>query len=298
VTSGERSHERFLAASCVGALVCGIVLILAGCGAAGKGHSSTARSKSSTTQKTESSPTTTTTATQALKTIRCPRKVSLPARGKYAGQTATVFIVNAGPKKSGCGFASGWMAEWIKAGASPGGYAIGRLGGIRCDEPVLANSGPLGKGYARYRGVIHCDQIANDAVDPQAELDSDSAGILGYYGHGIITGSHRASGPAGGPAIPGSTLSKAVAKELGRDGVQPDSVTCPALARERGATATCKISGKDPEVGSGQARGTAQVTIQDRAGHRAVDSFQLNGAHGKEVRGTGYPFDPETGRVL
>jgi hypothetical protein len=273
-------------------------VITVGCGSAGKSHSSAARSKSTTAPQTEPSPATTTTPTPALKTIRCPHKLSLPDRGKYAGQTATVFIVNTGPKKSGCSFASGWMAQWIKAGASQGGYAIGRFGAIRCDEPLLVNSGPLGKKYSRFRGVIHCDQIANNAVDPQAELDSDSAGIWGYYGHGIITGSHGPSGPAAGPAIPGSTLSKAVTKELGRDGVQPDSVTCPALARKRGATVTCKVSGKDLDVGSAKVHGTAQVTIQDPAGHRAVDSFQLNGPNGKGVKGTGYPFDPETGRVL
>lgn len=227
-----------------------------------------------------------------------PHRLALPARGKYAGQVATVFIVNAGPKKSGCGFVSGWMADWIKAGASPGGYAIGRLAGIRCDEPLLHNTGPLGEKFARYGGVIHCDHVDNGAGDPQAQLDADSAGIWGYYGHGIITGSHRPPGPAAGPAIPGGTLTKAVARELGRDGVQPNSVTCPALARKRGATATCKIHGSDPSVGSGKVQGTAQITIQDRAGLRAIDSFQLSGPHGQAARGTGYPFDPETGSVL
>jgi hypothetical protein len=211
---------------------------------------------------------------------------------------ATVFIVNASPKKSGCGFVSGWMADWIKAGASPGGYAIGRLVGIRCDEPLLRNTGPLGEKFGRYGGVIHCDQVDNGAGDPQAQLDADSAGIWGYYGHGIITGSNRPRGRPAGPAIPGRTLSKAVARELGRDGVQRDSVTCAALARQRGATATCKIYGKDPAVGPAKLHGTAQITIQDRAGHRAIDSFRLNGPHGLAARGTGYPFDPETGSVL
>ena len=79
--------------------------------------------------------------------------------------------------------------------------------------------------------------------------------------------------------------------------MQPDSVTCPALARKRGATATCKIYGKDPAVGPAKLRGTAQITIQDHAGRRAIDSFQLNGPHGPAARGTGYPFDPETGSV-
>ena len=279
------------------AAVCALALILAGCGGGGKAHSSASRSKASTAPRTAPSTGTTTTTTQALKTIRCPHTVSLPDRGKYAGKSATVFIVNNGPKKSGCRFATGWIGQWIIAGAPPGGYAIGRFGGIRCDEPVLANSGPLGRKYARFSGVIHCDQIDNNALDPQAQLDSDSAGIWGYYGHGIVIGSHHPSGPAAGPAIPGSTLSKAVSKELGRDGVQPDSVTCPALARKRGATVTCQIYGKDLDVGQEKLHGTAQVTIQDRAGHRALDNFQL-GSHGKGVRGTGYPFDPETGRVL
>lgn len=274
--------------------VCGIALMLVGCGGSGKSHS---RSTSTTASRT-GAPSATTTSAATLKTVRCPRRLALPARGKYAGQVATVFIVNAGPKKSGCGFVSGWMADWIKAGASPGGYAIGRLGGIRCDEPLLRNTGPLGEKFGRYSGVIHCDQVDNGAGDPQAQLDADSAGIWGYYGSGIITGSHRPAGPPAGPAIPGGRLSKAVAKELERDGVQPDSVACPALARKLGATATCKIYGKGPDVGPAKLHGTAQITIQDQAGHRAIDSFQLNGPHGRAVRGTGYPFDPETGRVL
>lgn len=284
--------RRFIAAG-----ICAIALTLVGCGAANKSHSSAAGSTSTPAPRTATSSTTTTTAA-SLKTIRCPRRLALPARGKYAGQMATVFIVNAGPKKSGCGFVSGWMVDWIKAGASPGGYAIGRLGGIRCDEPVLRNTGPLGEKFGRYSGVIHCDSINDGVGDPQAQLDADPAGIWGYYGSGGVAASRRPAGPAAGPAIPGSTLSKAVTKELGRDGVQPDSVTCPALARKRGATATCKIGGKDPSVGSARLQGTAQITIQDRAGHRAIDSFQLNGPHGQEVHGTGYPFDPETGSVL
>ena len=190
------------------------------------------------------------------------------------------------------------MAQWVKAGAQPGAYAVGRFAGIRCDEPLLPNSGPLGKKYARYGGVIHCDQINGSTPDPQAELDSDSAGIWGYYGKGVVAASPQPTGPAAGPAIPGATLSKAVTKELGRDGVTVDSVTCPALARKRGATATCRFSGKDPDVGSAKVHGTAQITIQDSAGRRALDSFQVNGPKGQEARGTGYPFDPETGRVL
>jgi hypothetical protein len=276
-----------------------VALIVASCGGAGRGHSSAASTRSNTAQRTgPASRTTKTSATPALQTIRCPHRLALPARGKYAGQQATVFIVNASPKRSGCGFASGWMAQWVKSGAQPGGYAVGRLAGIRCDEPLLPNSGPLGKKYARYGGVIHCDQITGSAPDPQAELDSDSAGIWGYYGKGAVPASHHPAGPAAGPAIAGATLSKAVAKELGRDGVTADSVTCSALARKRGATATCRFSGKDADVGSGKVHGTAQITIQDSAGRRALDSFQVNGTNGQEARGTGYPFDPETGRVL
>ena len=45
-------------------------------------------------------------------------------------------------------------------------------------------------------------------------------------------------------------------------------------------------------------RGTAEVTIQDQAGHSAEDTYQLTGPGGAAIRGTGYPFDPETGRVL
>lgn len=285
---------------CLGAVVCGIALILGGCGGSGKTHSSTAASTSASAPRTGTSPATTaTTATQALKTIRCPHKVSLPDRGKYAGKSATVFIVNAGPKRSGCRFATGWVGDWIIAGASPGGYAIGRFGGIRCDEPLLANSGPLGKRYARYSGVVHCDQIDSNALDPQAQLDSDRAGIWGYYGRGMITASHRPRGPAAGPPIPGSTLSKALAKQLVRYAdLQPRSVSCPAIARRRGATVTCSVSGKQTGGHPTQLHGTAQVTIQDQAGHRAYDTFQLSGPGGAGIRGTGYPFDPETGRVL
>ena len=181
--------------------------------------------------------------------------------------------------------------------ALPGGYAIGHLVRIRCDEPLLRDTGPLGEKFGRYGGVIHCDQIGNGSEDPQAQLDADSAGIWGYYGHGIARRVQSPPGPPAEQAIPGSTLSKAVARELGRDGVRPDSVTCPALARQRGATATCKIYGKDSAVGPAKLHGTAQITIQDRAGHRGIDSFRLM-AHGPAARGTGYPFDPETGSVL
>jgi hypothetical protein len=212
---------------------------------------------------------------------------------------ATVFIVEPGPKKSGCRFVAGWMAEWVKAGASPGGYAAGSLIGIRCDEPLLPNQGPLGDKYARYSGVIHCDQIDKGALDPQAELDSDQAGFWGYYGSASNAGSRPSAGPAAGPPIPGSTLSKTLTKQLvSFAGLRPDSVRCPALARKRGAKATCTISGKQLNGGSTELRGTAEVTVQDQAGHRALDTYQLTGPGGAAIRGTGYPFDPETGRVL
>ena len=270
-----------------------LLLILGGCGGGSKVHSTAGASGAST------SPGTPTSGTPALKAVRCPDALTLPGRGKYAGQVATVFIVGSAPKKSGCRFVTGWMAEWIKAGAPPGGYAVGSYVGIRCDEPLPASQGPLGGKYTQYRGVIHCGHIDESAGDPQGQLDREPAGIWGYYASGNNTGSNRANPPAAGPAIPGSTLSKALAKQLMTYArVQPDSVACPPLARKRGAKITCSVSGKQVNGGTTELRGTAEVTIQDQAGHRAEDSYQLTGPGGAATRGTGYPFDPNTGRVL
>jgi hypothetical protein len=225
--------------------------------------------------------------------------VTLPGPGKYTGQVATVFIVASAPKKSGCTYVTGWMAEWIKGGATPGGYAIGSLAGYRCDEPLLATQGPLGQKYTQYNGVIHCDQIDEGAGDPQGQLDGDPAGIWGYYGTASNAGSGAANSPAAGPAIPGSTLSKSLSKQLVTfASLQPTSVTCPAVARKRGAKVTCTVSGKELPGGTTELHGTADVTIQDQAGHSALDTYQLTGPGGAATRGTGYPFDPETGRVL
>ena len=191
------------------------------------------------------------------------------------------------------------MAEWIKAGSSPSGYAAGSLIGYRCDEPLLPNLGPLGAKYSQYSGVIHCDQIDESGGDPQGQLDSDSAGIWGYYGTGSNAGSTAANSSAAGPAIPGSTLSKALAKQLETfASVQPDSVICPAVARKRGANVTCSVSARQLNGGTTELHGTAEVTIQDQAGHQAEDTYQLTGPGGAGIRGTGYPFDPNTGRVL
>jgi hypothetical protein len=273
-------------------------LILGGCGSGSKGHSSIASSGPGTVPRTApSAATTATSPAPALQKLRCPHTLTLPSRGKYAGQVATVFIVASGPKKSGCRFVTGWMTEWIKAGAPPGGYAVGSLVGIRCDEPLPADQGPLGGKYTAYSGVIHCGQVDESAVDPQGQLDSDPAGFWGYYGSN--TAPKPVNGPPAGPAIPGGTLSKAVAKQLIRYArVQPDSVTCPAVARKRGAKATCSVSGKQLPGSTTKMRGTAEVTIQDQAGHSAEDTYQLTGPGGAAIRGTGYPFDPETGRVL
>ena len=282
-----------------GASFGGIALILAGCGAGGKTHSSVTTSTSRRAPSTATSPgTTTTSATQDLKTLRCPHTLALPSRGKYAGRVATIFIVEPGPTKSGCRYVTGWMAQWIKSGAAQGGFAVGPLVGIRCDEPLLINSGPLGEKYTRYDGLIHCDQVRRRAIDPQDELDNDSAGFWGYYRSAKTTGAKTANSPAAGPPIPGSTLSKAVAKHLVTSGVRADSVRCPALARKHGANVTCSVAGKSLDVGKTELHGTAQVTIQDQAGRRAEDTYQLTGPGGVGVRGKGYPFDPATGRAL
>jgi hypothetical protein len=146
-----------------------IALLLGGCGGGSKGHSSVTGTASSTAPTTAvSTVTTAASGTPAVQTLRCPHSVTLPGPGKYAGQVATVFIVGSAPKESGCTFVTGWMAEWIKGGASPGGYAIGSLAGYRCDEPLLAaNQGPLGEKYSHYTGVIPCDQIDESAGDPR-----------------------------------------------------------------------------------------------------------------------------------
>ena len=189
---GAFRWRRFVAVG-----ICGITLMLVGCGGTSKGHSRAPGSTSSTGPRTTASSSTTTSAA-SLKTIRCPHRLALPARGKYAGQVATVFIVNAGPKKSGCGFVSGWMADWIKAGASPGGYAIGRLVGIRCDEPLLRNTGPLGEKFGRYGGVIHCDQIDNGAGGSPSSVGRRLSGYLGLlrpWDHHRVQSPSRAHRP-------------------------------------------------------------------------------------------------------
>ena len=138
-----------------------------------------------------------------------------------------------------------------------------------------------------------------EASRPQSQLDSDPAGIWGYYGSAANAGTSPASAPAAGPAIPGGTLSRAVAKQLELyASVRPDSVKCPALARKRAAKAICRVSARQVNGGHTELHGTADVIIQDGAGHKAEESYQLSGPGGAAIRGTGYPFDPETGRVL
>jgi hypothetical protein len=277
----------------VAAGVCGIALILGGCG--GKSHSTSATASAAAAATGTSADSN----TQALQTLRCPHPLTLPGPGKYAGQTATVFIVASGPKQSGCTYVSGWMSEWVMGGASPGGYAAGSLIRVRCDEPLLANQGPLGDKYSQYSGVIHCGQVDESAGDPQGQLDDDRAGYWGYYGSANKPGPPAANAPPAGPAVPGSTLSKSLAKQLQTFAdVQPDAVTCPALERKRGAKVTCNVSGKQTSGGKAELHGTADVTIQDQSGHSAQETYDLNGPGGAGIRGTGYPFDPDTGRVL
>lgn len=272
---------------------CLVALILAACGGASKSSSVT----TSRAAPAASSSTTSTAAAPATSKIRCPHKVSLPNRDRYAGKLATIFIVGSGPKKSGCRYAAAWTADWVRSGAVPGGYAAGAYVGFRCDEPLLANRGPLGGKHARYSGVIHCNQVAASAVDPQAQLDTDPAGIWAYYADrgGRPTGSGSAA--AAGPAIPAKTLSRALTKQLTIYLLKAASVSCPALARRQGAAVRCRVSGKDQENSGAEAHGTATVTIEDRSGHRALASWQLTEGSGS-TRGTGYPFDPDTGRTL
>lgn len=189
------------------------------------------------------------------------------------------------------------MTEWVKAGAPPGGYAAGAYIGIRCDEPQLANQGPLGGKYTQYSGVIHCDQIDENAGDPQGQLDSDRAGIWGYYGRVRNTGASSGSARAAGPAISGSTLSKALAKQLMIYLLNSASVSCPALARKQGAAVTCSVAGTDQQDHV-EAHGKATVTIQDQSGHKAQDSYRLTEGNGGVINGTGNDFDPDTGRSL
>lgn len=104
--------------------------------------------------------------------------------------------------------------------------------------------------------------------------------------------------PPSGPVSP-QTLGRTVRKQLVLfASVRPDSLTCPPLSRRKGAAVTCHVTGRSLQNGMAAVRGTARVTMEDGAGDRAGVSFVFTGAGGLQINGSGYPFDPDTGRVL
>ena len=104
--------------------------------------------------------------------------------------------------------------------------------------------------------------------------------------------------PPPGP-VSAHNLSTALDKQLTLYmDVTPGSVTCPPLARRKGAVVTCQVTGRAVRSNNAQVQGTAQVTITDRSGQTASATFSLTGSGGLFMRGSGYPFDPDTGRVL
>jgi hypothetical protein len=112
------------------------------------------------------------------------------------------------------------------------------------------------------------------------------------------TPSHRGPPPPAGP-VPPASLSRALDKQLTLYiDVTPGSVACPPLARRKGTTVTCRVTGRNVGSNAAQVHGTARVTITDRSGQTASATFSLTGPGGLSIRGSGYPFDPDTGRVL
>ncbi|HWE32098.1 MAG TPA: hypothetical protein VG410_01355 [Solirubrobacteraceae bacterium] len=104
--------------------------------------------------------------------------------------------------------------------------------------------------------------------------------------------------PSTGPVAPG-TLRRSLGKQLVLFAdVRPDSMQCPALPRRQGAAVTCRVTGEATNDGLARVRGTARVTIKDRAGQKAEVYFVFSGRDGVQISGSGYPFDPDTGRVL
>ena len=274
-------------------LVVPVASALAGCG--GSPH------KPSTSGSIPAPAATTTTAPPTeLKTIRCPKPVALPGGSDYAGP-ATVFIVGSSPRPSGCGLAGGWVVSWVKAGAVSGGYAAGRYVGFRCDGGfTVAATGPLGSKSSHYSGAIHCAQVDHTAaggVAPQLQLSSTKAGIWAYYG-AIAPPPPPPSGPALSAAgsLDPAKLKAALARQLSTLArVKATSLSCPPLARARGARVTCKFAGTDVD-NSRAVTGSADLTVQDAAGHRVGWTYQFTeGAGGS--RGTGYDFDPVTGKT-
>jgi hypothetical protein len=79
--------------------------------------------------------------------------------------------------------------------------------------------------------------------------------------------------------------------------VKPDSLRCPALPRHRAATVTCQVTGRSLDNGMAAVHGKARVKIADRAGGTANVTFVFSGSGGLQISGSGYPFDPDTGRV-
>jgi hypothetical protein len=70
------------------------------------------------------------------------------------------------------------------------------------------------------------------------------------------------------------------------------------LARQKGAIVTCRVAGRDVHSNNAQVTGTAAVTITDKSGQTASATFSLTGSGGLLIRGSGYPFDPDSGHVL
>lgn len=108
---------------------------------------------------------------------------------------------------------------------------------------------------------------------------------------------HRGPPPSG--LVPPNRLSRALDKQLTLFlDVAPGSVTCPPLARRKGTTVTCQVTGRAVHSNNAQVQGTARVTITDQSGQTASATFSLTGSGGLFIRGSGYPFDPDTGQVL
>lgn len=114
---------------------------------------------------------------------------------------------------------------------------------------------------------------------------------------GSHTPPHRNPPPPG--PVPSNSLSRALDKQLTLYmDVTPGAVTCPPLARRKGTTITCQVTGTAVHNNNAQVHGTARVTITDQSGQTASATFSLTGSGGLFIRGSGYPFDPDTGRVL
>jgi len=104
--------------------------------------------------------------------------------------------------------------------------------------------------------------------------------------------------PPAGPVSP-SNLTRALDHQLRLYlDVTPQSVSCPPLPRRKGDTIICQVTGTSAQNHMAKLQGTARVTINDRSGQTASATFALSGPGGLLIKGSGYPFDPNTGRVL